>query len=103
MYQRQPRAYAGNPNSSLPAAELTDIPLPELGGNKQDSLHGLSMEDPNRPNWNLTSELRSFVEQAHIPKVALTRAVGMMPPIMVQFVLGYLILVERKLLEAKTL
>ncbi|KAG6576274.1 Glyoxylate/hydroxypyruvate reductase A [Phytophthora cinnamomi] len=140
--------------------ELIDIPLPQLVGNKQDPLHGPSMEDPGRPIWNLTPEQRRIVEQATIvmmdshgggpvflapkenlpedkqhilgnvkwvqatyagvemylnllpkgpnalpveqlPKFTLTRAGGMMPRIMAQYVLGYLTMIERKLLEAK--
>ncbi|KAG7397553.1 hypothetical protein PHYBOEH_000556 [Phytophthora boehmeriae] len=37
----------------------------------------------------------------HLPKFTLTRAGGMMPRIMAQFVLGYITMLERKLLEAK--
>ncbi|KAG3117711.1 hypothetical protein PI125_g3504 [Phytophthora idaei] len=37
-----------------------------LVGNKQDPLHGPSMEDPGRPIWNLTPEQQSIVEQAEI-------------------------------------
>ncbi|ETP48841.1 hypothetical protein F442_05496 [Phytophthora nicotianae P10297] len=136
--------------------ELIDIPLPQLVGNKQDPLHGPSMEDPGRPIWNLTPEQQSIVEQAEIvmidshgggpvfmapkenlpedkqhvlnnvkwiqatyagvdmyldllpkgpnaivPKFTLTRAGGMMPRIMAQYVLGYITMIERKLLEAK--
>ncbi|KAE9046517.1 hypothetical protein PR003_g1769 [Phytophthora rubi] len=136
--------------------ELLDIPLPQLVGNKQDPLHGPSMEDPGRPIWNLTPEQQNIVEQAQIvmidshgggpvfldpkqnlpkdkqhilgnvkwvqatyagvemylnllhalpaeqlPTFTLTRAGGMMPRIMAQYVLGYLTMIERKLLEAK--
>ncbi|KAG6976911.1 hypothetical protein JG688_00000884 [Phytophthora aleatoria] len=136
--------------------ELIDIPLPQLVGNKQDPLHGPSMEDPGRPIWNLTPEQQSIVEQAEIvmidshgggpvfmapkenlpedkqhilnnvkwiqatyagvdmyldllpkgpdavlPKFTLSRAGGMMPRIMAQYVLGYVTMIERKLLEAK--
>ncbi|EEY64651.1 glyoxylate/hydroxypyruvate reductase A, putative [Phytophthora infestans T30-4] len=136
--------------------ELIDIPLPQLVGNKQDPLHGPSMEDPGRPIWNLTPEQQSIVDQAEIvmidshgggpvfmapkenlpddkqhiltnvkwiqatyagvdmyldllpkgphavvPNFILTRAGGMMPRIMAQYVLGYVTMIERKLLEAK--
>lgn len=46
--------------------ELIDIPLPQLVGNKQDPLHGPSMEDPGRPIWNLSPEQQRIVEQATI-------------------------------------
>jgi phosphoglycerate dehydrogenase-like enzyme len=140
--------------------ELPDIPLPQLVGNKQDPLHGPSMEDPGEPRWNLSPEQQAIVEQAEIvmidshgggpvflapkenlpadkqhilsnvkwvqatyagvemylnllpkgphalsadqlPKFTLTRAGGMMPRIMAQYVLGYVTMIERKLLEAK--
>ncbi|KAG7392990.1 hypothetical protein PHYPSEUDO_013478 [Phytophthora pseudosyringae] len=140
--------------------ELVDIPLPQLVGNKQDPLHGPSMEDPGRPIWTLTPEQQSVVEQAEVvmidshgggpvflapkqnlpedkqhilsnvkwvqatyagvemylnllpkgpnamaadelPTFTLTRAGGMMPRIMAQYVLGYVTVIERKLLEAK--
>ncbi|KAK1931634.1 Glyoxylate/hydroxypyruvate reductase A [Phytophthora citrophthora] len=134
--------------------ELIDIPLPQLVGNKQDPLHGPSMEDPGRPIWDLTPEQRTIVQEAEIvmidshgggpvfldpkenlpedkqnilnnvkwvqatyagvdvylnllpkakelPKFTLTRAGGMMPRIMAQYVLGYVTVIERKLLEAK--
>lgn len=134
--------------------ELIDIPLPQLVGNKQNPLHGPSMEDPGRPIWNLTPEQQTIVQEAEIvmidshgggpvfldpkenlpedkqnifsnvkwvqatyagvemylnllpkakelPKFTLTRAGGMMPRIMAQYVLGYVTVIERKLLEAK--
>ncbi|KAL3661009.1 hypothetical protein V7S43_014025 [Phytophthora oleae] len=134
--------------------QLIDIPLPQLVGNKQDPLHGPSMEDPGRPIWNLTPEQQTIVEEAEIvmidshgggpvflapkenlpedkqhilskvkwvqatyagvetylnllpkaeqlPQFTLTRAGGMMPRIMAQYVLGYVTMIERKLLEAK--